>query len=208
MTGGTGRGAGGAPGFVSGLPRGRRRLALAAALTLALAAGGCASAPSPGANLAADRGGASIAFESIDGPPVAVFQNLVTTLAAEATTRQVRVVSRVGQPAYRVRGYLAALVVGGRSHISWVWDVYDADKHRVFRIAGEEAGGRPGANAWAAADDQMVRRIARTSMDRLTAFLAAPPAPPAEPVQPGQPAVAAADSLPPAGTLALAAPPQ
>jgi hypothetical protein len=207
MTNGTGRSAGGAPGFVSGVSGDRRRLALAAALSLALAAGGCATAPPPGANLAANRGGASIAFESIDGPPVAVFQNLVTTLAAEATTRQVQVVSRAGQPAYRIRGYLAAIVVGGRSHISWVWDVYDADKHRVFRIAGEEAGGRPGGNAWAAADDPMVRRIARTSMDRLAAFLAAPPAPPAEPAQPGQPAVAAAESPPPAGTLALAAPP-
>jgi hypothetical protein len=202
MTSGTGRGAGGAPGFAFG----RARLGVAACLALALAAGGCASTPQPGANLASDRGGASIAFESIDGPPVAVFQNLVTTLAAEATARQVRVVSRAGQPAYRIRGYLAAIVAGGRSHISWVWDVYDTDKRRVLRIAGEEAAGRPGANAWAAADDQMLHRIARTSMDRLAAFLAAPPAPPAEPAtQPGQPAVAAADA-PPAGTLALAAP--
>jgi hypothetical protein len=202
MTSGTGRGAGGAPGLASR----RTRLGVAAGLALALAASGCATAPQPGASLASARGGASIAFESIDGPPVPVFQNLVTTLAAEATARQVQVVSRAGQPAYRIRGYLAAIVAGGRSHISWVWDVYDADKRRVLRIAGEEAAGRPGANAWAAADDQMVHRIARTSMDRLAAFLAAPPAPPAEPLtQPGQPAVAAADA-PPAGTLALAAP--
>jgi hypothetical protein len=182
---------------------GRTRLGWAACLTLALAAGGCATTPTPSANLAAERG-ASIAFESIDGPPVAVFQNLVTTLSAEAAAHQVRVVSRAGDPAYRVRGYLAAIVVGGRSHISWVWDVYDADKQRrVLRIAGEEAGGRPGTNAWAAADDQMVHRIARTSIDRLVAFLAAPQAPPAEP---GSPAVASADGLAPGRTLALAAP--
>jgi hypothetical protein len=173
-------------------------------LALALAAGGCATAPAPSASLATERGGASIAFESIDGPPVAVFQNLVTTLSAEATARQVLVVSRAGQPAYRIRGYLAAIVAGGRSHISWVWDVYDADKRRVLRISGEEAAGRPGANAWAAADEQMVRRISRTSMERLVAFLAAPPAQPE--LQPGQPAVAAADGAPAAGTLALAAP--
>jgi hypothetical protein len=201
MTSGTGRGAGGRAGHWL-----RTRLGAVACFAFALAAGGCATAPQPAASLAAARGGASIAFESIDGPPVPVFQNLVTTLAAEATSRQVQVVSRAGQPAYRIRGYLAAIVAGGRSHISWVWDVYDADKRRVLRIAGEEAGGRPGANAWAVADDQMVHRIARTSMDRLAAFLAAPPAPPAEPAtQPGQPAVAAAEA-PPAGTLALAAP--
>jgi hypothetical protein len=200
---GTGQRAGGA----HRLAFNRTRLGIAGCLALALAASGCAGAPGPApmASVSTERG-ASIAFESIDGPPVAVFQNLVTTLSSEAQTRQVQVVSRTANPAYRIRGYLAAIVVGGKSHISWVWDVYDADKRRVLRIAGEEAGGRPGSSAWAAADEQMVRRIAHTSIDRLTAFLAAPPAPPAvEPAtQPGQPAVASADAAAPA--LALAAP--
>ncbi|HML11865.1 MAG TPA: hypothetical protein VK456_01080 [Xanthobacteraceae bacterium] len=198
---GTGRRAGSA----RGLAFSRAWPGILACLALALAAGGCANAPASTASLGTDRG-ASIAFESIDGPPVAVFQNLVTTLSAEAAARRVRVVSRTGDPAYRVRGYLAALVVGGKSHISWVWDVYDADKRRVFRIAGEEAGGRAGANAWGAADEQMVRRIARASMDRLVAFLAAPSAPPAgEPApQPGQPAIASDEGGAPAPTLALA----
>ena len=182
----------------------RTRLGIAACLALALAAGGCANSPAPMASVATERG-SSIAFESIDGPPVAVFQNLVTTLSSEAQARQVQVVSRTGNPAYRIRGYLAAIVVGSKSHISWVWDVYDADKRRVLRIAGEEAG-RLGSNAWAAADEQTVRRIARTSIDRLSAFLAAPPALPAvEPAtQPGQPAVASTEAEPPA--LALAGP--
>ncbi|MBV8826149.1 MAG: hypothetical protein JO220_14275 [Hyphomicrobiales bacterium] len=199
---GTGRRAGGARGFALH----RARLVMAAVFALALAAGGCANAPAPAPMASvASAGGASIAFESIDGPPVVVFQNLVTTLSAEAASRQVQVVSRTGSPAYRIRGYLAAIVVGGKSHISWVWDVYGADKQRVLRIAGEEATGRPGSNAWAAADEQMVRRIARTSMDKLAAFLASPSAPPpVEPVQPGSPAIASADAA--AAALALAAP--
>jgi hypothetical protein len=200
---GTGRRASGARGFAFY----RARLGMAAVFALALAAGGCANAPAPApmASVTSARG-ASIAFESIDGPPVAVFQNLVTTLSSEAQGRQVQVVSRTGNPAYRVRGYLAAIVVGGKSHISWVWDVYDADKQRVLRIAGEEATGRPGSNAWAAADEQMVRRIARSSIDRLAAFLASPSSPPAiEPApQPGSPAIASADAA--AAALALAAP--
>jgi hypothetical protein len=198
---GTGQRAGGA----QGLAFNRMRLGIAACLALALAAGGCANAPAPMASVATARG-ASIAFESIDGPPVAVFQNLVTTLSAEAASRQVQVVSRTGSPAYRIRGYLAAIVVSGKSHISWVWDVYDADKQRVLRIAGEEATGRPGSNAWAAADEQMLRRIARSSIDRVAAFLASPSAPPAvEPApQPGSPAIASADAA--AAALALAAP--
>jgi hypothetical protein len=198
---GTGRRAGGARALAFD-----PRLKLAAGLALALAAAGCANAPGPApmASVSTERG-SSIAFESIDGPPVAVFQNLVTTLSAEAQARQVRVVSRTGDPAYRIRGYLAAIVVGGKSHISWVWDVYDAEKRRVLRIAGEEASGRSAANAWAAADEQMVRRIARSSIDRLVTFLAAPPAPPAiePPTQPGQPAVAGVDGVSPDSALAL-----
>ena len=198
---GTGRRAAGAPGLAFNSTR------LAAALVLALVVAGCAKSPTsaPMASVSTERG-SSIAFESIDGPPVAVFQNLVTTLSAEAQARQVRVVSRTADPAYRIRGYLAAIVVGGKSHISWVWDVYDADKQRVLRIAGEEATGRPGSNAWAAADEQMVRRIARSSIDRLAAFLASPSAPPAiEPTpQPGSTAIASADAA--AAALALAAP--
>ena len=199
---GTGRRAAGARRFAFN----RLQLGIAGCLALALAIGGCANTPAPAPMASvASTGGASIAFESIDGPPVAVFQNLVTTLSAEAQARQVQVVSRTGSPAYRVRGYLAAIVVGGKSHISWVWDVYGADKQRVLRIAGEEATGRPGSNAWAAADEQMVRRIARTSMDKLAAFLASPSAPPAvEPAQPGSPAIASADAA--AAALALAAP--
>lgn len=197
---GTGRRARRARGFAFN----RTRLGIAGCLALALAAGGCANSPAPMASVSTAQG-ASIAFESIDGPPVAVFQNLVTTLSAEAQARQVQVVSRTGNPAYRIRGYLAAIVVGGKSHISWVWDVYDANKQRVLRIAGEEASGRPGSNGWAAADEQMVRRIARSSIDRLTEFLAAPPAPPAvEPARPGQPAVASTDAEAPA--LALTTP--
>jgi hypothetical protein len=200
---GTGRRAAGVPGLAFNFTR----LGVAAAVALALVAAGCAksSGPAPMASVSTERG-SSIAFESIDGPPVAVFQNLVTTLSAEAQARQVRVVSRTADPAYRIRGYLAAIVVGGKSHISWVWDVYDADKRRVLRIAGEEASGRPGTNAWAAADEPMVRRIARSSIDRLVTFLAAPPAPPpVDPApQPGQPAVADIDGVSPDSALALA----
>jgi hypothetical protein len=114
---------------------------------------------------------ATIAFESIDGPPQPVFQKLVENLASEAVARQVAVISREASPQYRVRGYMAAHIVNKRIHIGWVWDVYDANKRRVLRIADEEHGGRSGGDAWAAADDAMLRRIARGGLERLVAFL-------------------------------------
>jgi hypothetical protein len=141
----------------------------AAALLLA----GCANDAQP-LLMQAQLRGPSIAFESIDGPPLPIFQKLVADLSTEAEQRQILVVSRVGQPAYRVRGYLAALMNHGKTHIGWVWDVYDAQKQRAFRIAGEEVFSGKTTDAWALLDDAMLSRIARTSMDRLVAFLGAP----------------------------------
>jgi hypothetical protein len=122
--------------------------------------------------------GPTIAFESIAGPPPGVFNKLVDDLSGEAQSRNLAVASREGAANYRVRGYLAAQVIRGRTHISWVWDVYDGAKFRALRITGEEAGGRAGGDPWSVADDPMLRRIARLSMDQLAAFLSNPGAVP------------------------------
>src|SRR5262249_47400328 len=87
------------------------------------------------------------------------------TIRGDGGGGQVTVICGEATPSYRIRGYMAAHVEGRRTHIGWVWDVYDADKHRVLRIADEEPGGRAGADAWNAADEAMLRRIARTGMD-------------------------------------------
>lgn len=158
------------------------RLLAASALALTLAA--CAADGQITGSLVSGRS-ATVAFESIDGPPQPVFQRLVENLASEAVARQVTVISREATPSYRIRGYMAAHLQGKRVHIGWVWDVYDANKRRVLRIASEEPGGaagRRGHDAWTAANDAMLRRIAQTSMDQLAAFLdpagRSPPAPP------------------------------
>jgi hypothetical protein len=119
--------------------------------------------------------GPTIAFESIAGPPPGVFNKLVDDLSTEAQSRNIAIASREGAANYRVRGYLAAQVIRGRTHVSWVWDVYDGDaKVRALRITGEEAGGRAGGDAWSVADDPMVRKIARASMTQLAAFVSNP----------------------------------
>jgi hypothetical protein len=170
------------------------RNAAVAALLGALVAGCTASGPPPGP-VAAGTVVPTVAFESIDGPPVGVFQRLVQNLSAEAEARQIAVVSREGRSHYRVRGYLAAQIVRGRTHIAWVWDVYDDDHLRALRIAGEEAGGRPGADPWDVADEAMLRKIARASMDRLAALLAAPETAMGGPYEPAQPGAAIAAAL-------------
>src|SRR5262249_27500294 len=146
-------------------------------------AGRLLGAPSGQVMLASGHG-ATVALESIDGPPQPVFQKLVENLASEAVARQVMVISREATPSYRIRGYMAAHLAGKRVHIGWVWDVYDANKRRVLRIASEEPGGptsRRSAEAGTAADEAMRRRTARTSMAQLAAFLDPAARVPAEP---------------------------
>jgi hypothetical protein len=84
------------------------------------------------------------------------------------------VISREQPSAYRVRGYLAVKVTKRQTTVSWVWDVFDQEEQRALRISGEETAKVRHRDAWAAADDVMLQRIARTSMDQLAAFLTSP----------------------------------
>lgn len=171
----------------------RVRNAAIAALTSACLAGCVSSGPGPGPVAAGNT--PTIAFDSIDGPPAGIFQRLVSNLAIEAEARRISVVSREGGSDYRVRGYLAAQIVRGRTHIAWVWDVYDGQRTRTLRITGEEPAGRPGSDPWAVADEAMLRKIARISMDQLGALVVAPNTAMGGPYEPAPPGAAIAAAL-------------
>jgi len=124
----------------------------------------------------------TVAFESIDGAPPAVFQKLVQKLTEEADARQVPVVTREGYAPYRVRAYVATSVVKKQTVVSWVLDVYDGETRRAARLSGEETAGPAGRDAWqAAGNDAVLGRVARSGMEQLAAFLAAPAASPSAP---------------------------
>jgi hypothetical protein len=186
--------------------------ALRAAVLLALlcglggALGGCASGGTAANAFASAGGGATVAFESIDGPPPQVFDRMVNLLDSESKLRNVAIVSREGSAAYRIRSYLAAQVSRGRTTIAWVWDVYDRDQQRALRLSGEEPAGKAGRDAWAAADDVVLRRIAQAGLTGLTGMIngTAPPDVPAAPRGSG-PAVAGLDPSPPSGAFGVSA---
>ncbi len=172
-------------------------------LAAACALGGCAAggASTSGAfAMASDGGGQTIAFESIDGPPPGVFDRMVSVLDSESKLRSLSIVSREGSAAYRVRSYLSAQVVHGRTQIAWVWDVYDRDQQRALRLSGTEQGGKAGRDPWAAADDMVLRKIAQAGLSGLTSMVNGAPsdAPPAAAPAPPKrgPAVAMTEQFP------------
>lgn len=175
--------------------RGRNLLAVMA-VALGCAACNATSSNGPAPALAAAPDGAPVvAFESIDGPPESIYGKLVRSLSEEANARQVAVVPR-GSPAhYRVRVYAATAVYRKRSVLYWVWDVYNANQQRAFRISGEEPMTGAGHSTWAAADDPLIRKVARAGMERLVGHLRAPAretAPPPAPPPLAPPAIAMA----------------
>jgi hypothetical protein len=148
----------------------RHGLRLLAISLFGLTATGCNINGEPIGPLAAGRS-ASIAIESIDGPPPALTRRFAKTLGEEAEARQFVVVPREDSAQYFVRGYLTTHVERDKTSIAWVWDVYGADKRRAFRISGEEPSGSNARDAWAAVDDGVLRRIARSGMDRILVYL-------------------------------------
>src|SRR4051812_49638604 len=144
--------------------------------------------------------GPTVAFESIDGPPPQVFDRMVGVLDSESKLRNLAIVSREGTASYRVRSYLSAQVVRGRTRIAWVWDVYDANQQRALRLSGEEPAGKAGRDAWAAADDMVLRKIAQAGLSGLSGMINGAPADPPPPAPgPGRrgPAVAGAQQTEP-----------
>jgi hypothetical protein len=181
------------------------RAAIAALLlTITCGLGGCASGGAASNAFAMAGGpsaGSTVAFESIDGPPPQIFERMVDVLDSESKLRNLSIVSREGSASYRVRSYLSAQVSRGRTTIAWVWDVYDRDQQRALRLSGEEPAGKAGRDAWTAADDLVLRKIAQAGLSGLSAMIngtAPPEAAPAPAPDKRGPAIASAERLPPA----------
>ena len=179
-----------------------RAMIAAALLAVSCALGGCAGSGATGSGsyaMASTGSGPTVAFESIDGPPPQVFDRMVSVLDSESKLRNLSIVSREGGAAYRVRSYLSAQVVRGKTVIAWVWDVYDNNQQRALRLSGEEAAGKAGRDAWAAADDLVLRKIAQAGLSGLSGMInGTPDAAPAPAPERRGPAIASMESPVPA----------
>lgn len=161
----------------------------AIAVAASLALGGCITTGTQTVSPTAAEG-ATIIFESIDGPPRPVTTRLARSLDQEAAARKLVVVTRGGQALYHIRAYVAAHADGGTTTLAWALDVYDAERRRAFRLNGEERA--VGPSAWAAANDEVLRRIASTSVAQLMTFIASDRTPGAAAAAPSEGPVLAA----------------
>jgi hypothetical protein len=181
--------------------RAPRTVIAATLLAAASALGGCAGGGATGsgsyAMATSAAGGPTVAFESIDGPPPQVFDRMVGVLDSESKLRNLSIVSREGGASYRVRSYLSAQVVRGKTVIAWVWDVYDNNQQRALRLSGEEPAGKAGRDAWAAADDLILRKIAQAGLSGLSSMINGTPDAAPVPERRG-PAVASVETAAPA----------
>lgn len=141
---------------------------LATVLAASLALAGCVTTGTQTISPTAAEG-ASIIFESIDGPPRPISARLAKSLDQEAQARKLVVMTRGGQALYHIRAYVAAHGEGGATALAWAFDVYDAERKRAFRLRGEERGS---AGGWNAADDATLQRIAAASIAQLVTFIA------------------------------------
>jgi len=197
---------------VAGTRTAPRAAVAAMLLAIACGLGGCAGggAASGAYAMASSGSGPTVAFESIDGPPPQVFDRMVSVLDSESKLRNLSIVSREGSAAYRVRSYLSVQVNHGRATLAWVWDVYDRDQQRALRLAGEEPAGKAGRDAWAVADDLVLRKIAQAGLSGLSGMMsgtlpADTPPPAAAPGKDG-PAVASMEqALPASGAFSVSA---
>jgi len=184
--------------IVTATRRVSRMIAAVTLLVIGCGLGGCAGGAATSASFAmASASGPTVTFESIDGPPPQIFQRMVDVLDSESKLRNLAIVSRESQAAYRVRSYLAAEVSHGRTVIAWVWDVYDQNQQRTLRLSGEEPAGKSGRDPWSAADDLVLRKIAQAGLSGLSGMIngtapidALPPAPAPAPGGKRDPAVA------------------
>jgi hypothetical protein len=146
---------------------GTKRWGRLAAMAMTMALGAC-----QGPLMSGSPEGVPVAVESIDGAPAPVQTALLNELATAASDRKVDLVGSNAEARYRVRGYLSTATEDGETKVSYVWDVFDAQKRRAKRLEGS----RPvtlASGSVSAIDKETLAKLAQSSMDEIADFLSA-----------------------------------
>jgi hypothetical protein len=138
-----------------------------------------ASAPAQGqARLSIPAGAtpraATVALASVEGAPQPILDNFSRLTLAEAGSHDIAF-TPPAKAHYQVRGYLSAYPVAEGTALSYVWDVFDAGKHRIQRVEDAITLRGSAADPWSLVDDRALASVAAKSADDLAAILANTP---------------------------------
>jgi hypothetical protein len=143
-----------------------------AAAVVAFSLAACTETLPVASRAATSAPGVPIAVDSIAGAPDAMRGAFTSAFSNEASARSVQIVDPATNPRFRVRGYLnAEPTEDGQTALSFVWDVFDAQKRRAQRVQGA-AVARSSSGDWSGVDQPTLSRAASESMDQIAQFLA------------------------------------
>ncbi|MCB1461962.1 MAG: hypothetical protein KDJ90_05950 [Nitratireductor sp.] len=112
-----------------------------------------------------------VAFLPVTGAPQSAVTKLAGAMRNAARSNAVPVVVSVDRGAqYQLKGYFSALNDGSGAVLVYVWDVLDARGVRIHRISGQERGGSSTGDPWAGISDDMISRVANTTMNSLRSW--------------------------------------
>lgn len=144
---------------------GTKRWGRLAAMGITMALAAC-----QGSLMGGSPEGVPVAVESIDGAPAPVQTALMGELSTAASERNVDLVGSGTEARYRVRGYISTATEDGQTKVSYVWDVFDAQKRRAKRLEGSRSI-TLASGSISAIDKETLAKLAQSSMDEIAEFL-------------------------------------
>lgn len=115
--------------------------------------------------------------DPIVGASVEAALPLTERLSEQARARGLSIVGSVDPAATHVlKGYFSAMTEGAQTTVIYVWDVYDLAGNRLHRINGQQSVSASGGTGWTGVPAATMQAIADTTINDLTAWLAAQPA--------------------------------
>lgn len=153
---------------------GRRGFLVAALLGLTLAGCNDSTLDLAASGPKASARGTLVALMSLEGAPADRLPRLSAALEREASARELRLMPAGSSAQYQIRVFVDAFAnAPGETTVSWTITVSDNMKRIAQRLQGAETIKRAtqGGDAWAVADEALLRRTAAMGMDAVAAWV-------------------------------------
>lgn len=113
-------------------------------------------------------------LDPIVGATVDAATPLSERLNSQARSRGMNIAGSTDPNATHVlKGYFSTITEGKETTVIYVWDVYDPAGNRLHRINGQQKAAANGAEGWASVTPAMMQAIADSTINQLSAWLAA-----------------------------------